>query len=126
MLEEEAAPRPCGHPAAANNLQVERVLKSWSQARRLIKDMLVHVTKEARKKHAVAECFSPSSSSSNSAHNPVVPLRDTSTKVHSGVDADNFIVNFCNDLGNVTKLKEFLEAQFGGLEAPKDLPNDSS
>ena len=31
------------------NLQVERALKSWSQARRLIKDMLMHATKEATK-----------------------------------------------------------------------------
>ena len=69
----------------------------------------MHATKEARKKHAVAECSSPSSSSSNSAHNPVVSLRDTSTNFHSGVDAESFIVNFNNDLENVTKLKEFLE-----------------
>ena len=64
----------------------------------------MHATKEA-----VAECSSPSSSSSNSAHNPVVPLRDTSTKVHSGVDAEKCIVNFYNELGNATKLKDFLE-----------------
>ena len=69
----------------------------------------MHATKEARKKHNVAECSSPSHSSSNSALNPVVPLRDTCTKVHSSVDADNFIVNFYIDLENVTRLKEFLE-----------------
>ena len=69
----------------------------------------MHVTKEARKKDAVADCSSPNSSSSNSAHNPVVPLRDTSAKIHSGVDADNFIVNFYSDLKNVTKLTEFLK-----------------
>ena len=39
----------------------------------------------------------------------MVPLRDTSIKVHSGVDADKFIVDYCNDMENVTKLKEFLE-----------------
>ena len=43
------------------------------------------------------------------AHNPVVPLRDTSSKVHRGVDAKNFIGDFCNDLGGVTKLNEFME-----------------
>ena len=99
LLEKKLPRDHAGTKPQPTNLQVERVLKSWSQARKLIKDMLMHVTKEAMKKHAVAECSSPSSSSSNSAHNPVVPLRDTSTKVHSGVDADDFIVNFYNDLG---------------------------
>ena len=45
----------------------------------------------------------------NNAHNPVVPFGDTSTKVRSGVDADNFIVNFHNDSGNVTKVEELME-----------------
>ena len=51
------------------------------------------------------------SSSSNDALNPVVPLRDTSTKMHNCVDEDNFKSDFCKDLGNVTQLKEFLETK---------------
>ena len=38
-----------------------------------------------------------------------MPLRDTSSKVHRGVDDNNFIGDFCNDLESVTKLKEFME-----------------
>ena len=65
--------------------------------------------REARNKHAVAEYSSPRSSSSNSAHNPVVPFPDTSTKIYSSVDANNFMSDFYNDMENVTKLKELLE-----------------
>ena len=35
-------------------------------------------------------------------------LRDTSIKIHKGVDADNCICNLYNGLENVTKLKDFL------------------
>ena len=33
LLEEEAATRPCGHPAVPTNLQVEWVLRSWSSTK---------------------------------------------------------------------------------------------
>ena len=72
------------------HLQVEREFKSWFQAQRFIKDMFMHATTAARKNHAVTVFFAENSLR-NSAHNPVVPLRDTSTRVHSGVDADKLI-----------------------------------
>ena len=101
------------------NLQVDTVLKSWSQARRLIKDTLVRAAKEVRNKHAVAEFSLPRNSSSNSAPFPVVLLRDTSTKGHSSVDANNSISHFYNDLENVTKLRNFLGPRACKSEAEK-------
>ena len=44
-------------------------------------------------------------SSRNRPHNPVVSLRDTSTKIDNSADATNFITDFYNDQGNVPKLK---------------------
>ena len=79
----------------------------------------MRATKEVRNKHAVAEYSSPRNSSSNSAHNPVEQLRDTSIKGHSCVDANNSTSHFYNDLENVTKLRKFLGPRACKSEAEK-------
>ena len=59
---------------------------------------MIHATKEAKNKHAVARMFFAETF-----------FGETSTKVHSGVDAKNSIDDFNNEVVNVTELREFLQ-----------------
>ena len=99
----------CTQPQPRNS-QVDRVLKSLSQAGRLSKDMLVHANQGSNFTNMLSRnILRGELSSSNSAKNPLVPLRDTSTKVLKQCrGANNFIRAFYNDLVNVTySLNEF-------------------